>query len=74
MMASMTKLMTSISALQVVEKGIIGLDDDVSSLIPALGKQPILTGYDGDKPILETRQKAITLRLVAVHMRSNKSH
>ncbi|MES2795306.1 MAG: serine hydrolase domain-containing protein [Bacteroidota bacterium] len=40
--ASMTKLVTSIAALQLVEKGLIGLDDDLSKLLPEMAKIPIL--------------------------------
>lgn len=62
-MASCTKLMTSIAALQLVEKGLIALDDDVSSHLPELGAQPILGGFDKDgKPILKPRKNKLTLR------------
>lgn len=55
--------MTSIAALQIVEKGLFGLDDDVASQLPELAEQPILKGFDDDdKPILVERKKAITLR------------
>jgi len=60
--ASMTKLMTSISALQVVERGLIGLDDDVSSVIPELVNEGVLTGFDGETPKTEKIQKKMTLR------------
>jgi CubicO group peptidase (beta-lactamase class C family) len=39
---SMTKVMTSIAAMQLVEKGLIGLDDDLSSLMPEMAAIPIL--------------------------------
>lgn len=61
--ASCTKLMTSISALQCVERGQIGLDDDVSKFISELRDLQILTGYDeGGKPILKKAENKITLR------------
>lgn len=63
MLASQTKLLATISALQVVEKGLIGLDDDVSPHLPELAAQPILQGFDeDDKPKLQRRQNPITLR------------
>ena len=39
---SMTKVVTSIAAMQLVEKGLIGLDDDLSSLMPEMVAIPIL--------------------------------
>jgi methyl acetate hydrolase len=32
----MTKVVTSIALMQLVEKGLIGLDDDLSSLMPEM--------------------------------------
>jgi CubicO group peptidase (beta-lactamase class C family) len=51
-LASCTKLMTSIVALQCVEKK-IGLDDDVSEVLPELKEPEILEGFEdeSDKPI-----------------------
>lgn len=63
MLASQSKLLTSIAALQIVEKGLIGLDEDVCPHLPELAKQPILQGFDDeDKPKLKERKNAITLR------------
>ena len=63
MLASQTKLLATIIALQCVEKGLIGLDDSVDEIIPELAKQGILKGFDGeDKPILEEKKNALTLR------------
>ena len=62
-LASSTKLLTSIAALQVVERGLFGLDDDVAKILPELAKQPILKGFDDDdKPILEERKNTITFK------------
>ena len=59
---SMTKLITSIAALQLVEKGMIGLDDDLSALMPEMAKIPILANGK-----LETPAKRITLRHLLTH-------
>jgi CubicO group peptidase (beta-lactamase class C family) len=65
LLASQTKLLTAVAALQVVERGLIGFDDDVAELLPELAKQPVLTGFDEeDKPVLEERKNAITFRYV----------
>jgi CubicO group peptidase (beta-lactamase class C family) len=37
-LASCTKLMTSIAALQCVERGQVGLDDDLGEVVPELNK------------------------------------
>lgn len=63
LLASQTKLVTSIAALQAVEQGLIGLDDDVAEIVPQLAEQPVLEGFDEEnKPILVERRNAITLR------------
>jgi CubicO group peptidase (beta-lactamase class C family) len=63
-MASCTKLMTSIAALQCVERGQIGLDDDVSRVLTELRDIQIITGFkEGtEEPILKTAENKITLR------------
>ena len=55
---SMTKAITSVAALQLVEKGLIGLDDPLNELMPEMVKIPILTD-DGN--LIESNQ-IITLR------------
>jgi CubicO group peptidase (beta-lactamase class C family) len=63
LLASQTKLLTAVAALQVVERGLIAFDDDVAELLPELAEQKVLTGFDEkDKPILEERKNAITFR------------
>lgn len=63
-MASCTKLMTSIAALQCVERGQIGLDDDVSTVLVELKDIQILTGFDEatGEPIFKAAENKITLR------------
>ncbi|TKA77266.1 hypothetical protein B0A49_03504 [Cryomyces minteri] len=63
--ASCTKLMTSIAAMQCVERGQISLDDDVSDLLPELARLEILAGSDNaGNPVLRRRKNPITLRLL----------
>lgn len=65
MLASATKLLTTIATLQVVERGLFALDDDVTGKLPELGRQKIMKGFDAeDKPILAERKNPITLRCV----------
>lgn len=61
--ASCTKLMTSVAALQQVERGHIGLDDDVTTILPELAQVKVLEGFDNnDKPLLKQREGKLTLR------------
>ncbi|KAG6354678.1 hypothetical protein INS49_004696 [Diaporthe citri] len=66
--ASMTKLATAAAAMQLVERGQVGLDDDVRPLVPALGRLPVLRGFVGaDIPFLEDNTAPITLRHLLTH-------
>lgn len=61
----MTKLMTTVAAMQCVERGLIGLDDDVSSVLHEWKDAEILEGFDeSGKPILHKAKNKITLRYV----------
>lgn len=60
---SMTKAITSVAALQLVEKGLIGLDDPLNELLPEMAAIPIL-GEDGQ---LLQSEEAITLRQLLTH-------
>ena len=62
--ASCTKLMTSIAAMQCVERGLVALETNVAEVLPELAAQGILTGFDeaSGQPIIQKRQKTITLR------------
>ncbi|KAH8591106.1 beta-lactamase/transpeptidase-like protein [Bisporella sp. PMI_857] len=52
--SSCTKLITTVAALQCVECGQFGLDEDITSILPELKDRPICTGIEEDtsKPIL----------------------
>jgi CubicO group peptidase (beta-lactamase class C family) len=58
----MTKLLTSIAAMQLVEKGLISLDDELSPLLPEMAKIPILSNGQ-----LRKANNAITLRHLLTH-------
>lgn len=59
---SATKFVTTIAALQLVEQGLVSLDNDTSDLLPELARLPILASMEGGKAELRTRRNPITLR------------
>ena len=61
--ASMTKLWTSVAMLQLVERNLLSLDQDIRPLVPEMGKPQILKGFSEDgSPVLEDNEAPITLR------------
>lgn len=61
--ASLTKVVTATSIMQLVERGSVNLDSDVRDLAPRLRELQILKGFDGDKkPVLENYDTPITPR------------
>ncbi|KAB5585231.1 beta-lactamase/transpeptidase-like protein [Coniochaeta sp. 2T2.1] len=67
MIMSLSKLISATAVLQLVEKGLITLDEDVRPIVPALAKLQLLKGFEGDKPILAENTQPITLRLLLTH-------
>jgi CubicO group peptidase (beta-lactamase class C family) len=59
---SVTKLVTTIAALQLVEGGKIGLDDDISKVLPELSSLPVLDEMKDGQGVLRERVQAITIR------------
>lgn len=67
-LASLTKLPTTVAVLQIVERGIIALDDDVGRILPELCQHGVLTGFTHDgHPILRPRRNPITVRQLLTH-------
>jgi len=65
--ASMTKAVTSVAAMQLVERGKLTLDEPVGKHLPELAKLDVLEGFDGEKPILRPATKPVTLRRLLTH-------
>lgn len=61
--ASMTKAVTSIAAMQLVEAGLVSLDDPLASYMPEIQAIPLL-GTDGE---LLQPQRPLTLRHLLTH-------
>ncbi|KAI2629950.1 putative D-aminoacylase [Hypoxylon sp. NC1633] len=67
--ASCTKLMTAIAVLQCVERGLLSLDDDISTVVPEWKEREILLGFDETTgaPLLEKAEGKISLRMLLTH-------
>jgi len=67
--ASMTKPVTSVAAMQLVEQGKLKLDEPASTYLPELGGLEVLHGFDEGtgKPILKPATKPVTLRTLLTH-------
>ena len=66
--ASMTKLVTSVAAMQLVEQGKLQLNDPVPAIDPALSAPQVLDGFDGSgAPLLRPAKRPITLRHLLTH-------
>ncbi|OLN92015.1 Acyltransferase LovD 1 [Colletotrichum chlorophyti] len=68
-LASATKLITTVSILQLVERNLVTLDQDISHHVPALASQQILTGFSPSSgiPLLAPRKNPLTLRNLLTH-------
>ena len=58
---SISKLITGVAAMQCVDRGLIGLDDDVAHVTSELAN------FNGDEPILRDPEPKITMRRLLSH-------
>jgi methyl acetate hydrolase len=65
--ASMTKMVATVAALQLVERGTLDLDDDVETYLPEFGELEVLEGFDGDTPRLRAPAGKATVRHLVTH-------
>ena len=66
--ASMVKLLTSVAALQLVERGKLKLDEPAGNIDPTLASPQVLAGFDAKGvPQLRPAHKPITLRNLLTH-------
>jgi len=66
--ASMTKAITSVAAMQLVERGKLTLDGPLPAIDAALSSPQVLTGFDAaGNPQLRPAQRPITLRHLLTH-------
>ena len=66
--ASMTKAMTSVATLQLVEQGKLQLDEPIGNVLPELAAPQVLEGFDASgAPRLRPAKRPITLRHLLTH-------
>ncbi|MGH7114814.1 MAG: serine hydrolase domain-containing protein [Stellaceae bacterium] len=66
--ASMTKAVTSVAAMQLVEAGRLDLDQPIGRVLPELASPHVLDGFDAaGKPRLRPARRPITLRHLLTH-------
>jgi methyl acetate hydrolase len=66
--ASMTKAVTGVAAMQCVERGLLSLDQPAGEIVPELAEPQVLDGFDANgKPILRPARRKITLRMLLTH-------
>lgn len=66
--ASMTKAVTSVAAMQLVEQGRLALDEPLAGVLPELDAIQVLDGFEADgTPRLRAARRPITLRHLLTH-------
>jgi len=65
--ASMTKAITTVAALQLVEQGRLELDQPVASVAGAFGELQVLDGFEGIEPRLRAPASQATIRQLMSH-------
>jgi methyl acetate hydrolase len=65
--ASMTKMVATVAALQLVERGQLDLDDAIETYLPEFGELQVLEGFDGDTPRLRPPASRATVRQLITH-------
>jgi CubicO group peptidase (beta-lactamase class C family) len=66
--ASLTKAITSVAAMQLVEQGRIGLHQPLGAVVPKLANLQVLQGFTADEqPILRPARREVTLHDLLTH-------
>lgn len=64
---SMTKMVATVAALQLMEQGKLDLDAPVEEYCPEFAKVPVLERLDGDKPVLRPPASKATVKNLITH-------
>ena len=68
LMASCTKAVTGVAIMQMVEEGLVSLDDAAKDYVPDIAEIQVLDGFDNnDEPILRAPARDITLNDLMLH-------
>ena len=67
LIASMTKALASVAALQLIEQGELTLEQPVADVLPEFGELQVLEGFDGDEPRLRPPVRPATIRNLLTH-------
>ncbi|KAL1892999.1 hypothetical protein Sste5346_006679 [Sporothrix stenoceras] len=76
-LGSAGKIITHIAALQLVERGVLNLDESVIKYLPELGRCLLMTGFDEDDlrtPLFRRPASPITLRHLLLHTSGLSDH
>lgn len=65
--SSWTKAITTTALMQLVERGLIKIDQPVASIIPTFKDIQILEGFDGETPKLRPPRNEVTIGHLATH-------
>lgn len=66
--ASMTKAVVSVAAMQLVERGLLALDAPIDAVLPSLAGPLVIEGFDASgAPVLRAARRPITLRHLLTH-------
>src|SRR5690348_17334809 len=66
-LASMTKPVVAVAALQLVERGELGLDQPVGDVLADFDALQVLEGFEGDAPVLRAPARRATIRQLLTH-------
>jgi CubicO group peptidase (beta-lactamase class C family) len=64
---SMTKPLTSVAVLQLMERGLLNLDDPVSRYLPEFAGMRLFVGGSADAPQLQEASAPVTIRQLLTH-------
>lgn len=64
---SMTKPITSVAALILLDRGLLSLDDHVSKFIPSFANAEVFVGGTAKEPVLEALKEPIKIRHIMTH-------
>lgn len=67
LIASMTKAIASVAALQLIEQGRLVLEQPVADVLPEFAELQVLDGFDGDEPRLRPPASQATIRNLLTH-------